>query len=321
MRTNLLLLSFTALAACSDKDTGGQETGDTQPQETDTEDTDTGEAPAVWTEQRIETNLTLTGLYVTPTDDVIVVSQEGKAWYRSGDTWAAMTIDTDGEDLNDLWGSGTDASLALAAVGNAGMTGAYSGGTWTVADIGTASLLAVDGPSATDLIAVGWGGVFSNASGTFEYSDVATGRRLNDIWYDGSSAMAVGEDGDFAVLANDNWADDTLDSGRTLYGVHGLAADDIWTVGEEGSVYHWDGSQWHAVEAPADVSLWDVYEVSPTEVYVVGNNGGAWVYDGSAWTTLPTGVSNNLYGVNGADTGSIWAIGNRGMAIHLTGAE
>ncbi len=323
MRSILLFLSLTALVACSEKDTGGQETGDTQPQDTDsgTTDTDTGEAPPVWTEVRIETSNTLTGLYATPTGGVAVVSQGGKAWLRSSDSWASMSLDTDGEDLNDLWGSGTDASLTLSAVGNVGLISSFTGGAWTTEDIGTANLLAVDGAASSSLLAVGWGGVYANASGAWTYTDVATGRRFNDVWFDGTNAMAIGEDGDYAFLANDTWIDDALDSRRTLYGVHGTSNTDLWAVGEEGTVLRWDGEAWAAVESPTDTSLWDVYVASSTEVYVVGNNGEAWLYDGAEWTALPTGVTNNLYGVDGAGDGNVWAIGNRGMVLQYSGAS
>lgn len=320
MRATLLLLSLSALIACNDKDTGGQETGDTQPQDTDSgnTDTDTGEAPPVWTEVRIETSNTLTGLYATPTGAVAVVSQGGKSWLRNSDSWASMSLDTDGEDLNDLWGSGADASLTLTAVGNIGIIASYSGGSWTTEDIGTPNLLAVDGASASDMVSVGWGGVYANKSGAWEYQDVATGRRFNDIYYDGTAGMAVGEDGDYAIFTGETWVDDALDSRRTLYAVAGTSATDIWAVGVEGTVLHWEGDQWTAVEPPAETSLWDVWVASSTEVYVVGSNGGAWVWNGEEWTTLPTGVDNNLYGIDSAGDGTVWAIGNRGMVLQYT---
>jgi len=321
MRTCLPFLSFLVLAACSDKG-GNPHTGDTQNQDTDSgnQDTDTGEEIPVWTEHRIESSNTLTGLYPSATS-VVVVAQGGKAWIYLDDAWSSMSLDTDGEDVNDVWGSGNGADVSLVAVGNVGTVAEYASGTWTLTDIGTANLLAIDGPASGNLLSVGWGGVFSNVSGAWSYQDVATGRRFNDVWWDGTDGMAVGEDGDFAVYANENWADDALDSRRTLYGVDGRASDDIWAVGEKGAIYHWDGSQWTSVESPTSVSLWDVWESSETEVYVVGNNGEAWVYNGTDWTKLPTGVENNLYGVGSYGDGTVWAIGNRGMVISYDGAS
>lgn len=326
MRPFFSLLAVLAVTACTDK-TPATDSGDTQPQDTDTDtqDTDTGEAPPVWEELRIETSNTLTGLYPTGSG-LVVVSQGGKAWLRSSGAWSSMDLDTDGEDLNDLWGSGGESDLSMVAVGNAGVIATYTSGVWTTEDIGTANLLAVDGPSADNLLAVGWGGVFAytgpgdTGESGWQYQDVAVGRRFNDIWWDGSAAMAVGEDGDFVVYNGETWADDALSGRETLYAIHGTASNDLWAVGEDGASFHWDGSAWTANGPETENSLWGVWAASATEVYVVGNNGGAWVYNGTEWSELPTGVDNNLFGVDSTGNGNVWAIGNRGMVIQYSGA-
>ena len=313
-RSPLVLLGL--LAACSDK-TSGTDTG-TPPADdsaaTDDSDETADETP-VWTSVRIETSSTLKGLYPMAAS-VVVVGEEGGAWFRQSDAWAPNSVETDGENLNDVWGAGSsgDSNLQLVAVGNVGVVATYSGGEWTVGDVGTANFEAVDGPASANLLAVGWGGVFSNSSGTFEYTDVASGR-YNDVWWNGTAAMAVGEDGDYAVYQNDNWADDALPSRKTLYGVTGTAADDVWAVGEGGLVAHWDGSVWTEQEAFTDASLWDVWAASASDVDAVGNNGEAWRYDGASWSALPTGVDNNLYAVHGVSAVNMWVTGNRGMAM------
>lgn len=330
MRPTLALVPvfLLSVAACSGttKDTSDSST------DTDTggEDTDTAvEEVAVWEEERVETSYTLTGLYATP-DAVYAVSQGGHSWVRSDGEWSGITTETDDNDLNDLWGTGVEAGIKMVAVGNGGVIATWPNPEndqpeWGMQDVGTANLNAIDGPAEDNLIAVGWGGVFANSSGTWEYQDVATGRRFNDVWYDGTSVMAVGEKGDFAVYNLDTWADDALPTQNTFYAVDGVSFDDLWAVGDAGLVAHWDGSSWteQSITVPGEdtesetvgSSLWGVYVVSATEVYAVGNNGSSFVYDGSTWSTLVTGVDNNLYAIDGTSDGVLWAVGNRGMAI------
>ena len=203
-------------------------------------------------------------------------------------------------------------------MGNVGLVGTFEENAWSLDDLGTANLLAVDGPAVANLYAVGWGGIYGISTGTWEYQDVATGRRFNDVYCDGTTGMAVGEDGDYAIFNGETWVDDALDSRRTLYAVSGTSPTNIWAVGAEGALFKWDGSAWAAQDAPTDGSIWDVWVASETEIYIVGNNGSAFTFDGTTWTNLPTGVTNNLYGVAGAGDGTVWAIGNRGMVLQYT---
>lgn len=307
------LLSLLGCPGKTDDSVPSTDDSSSEDDTSETGDTNEDDTP-VWEEARIEVSYTLTGVYPSGAG-MYVVSQEGHSYVRSSGAWSAITIDTDGEDLNDLWGAGSDASLAMVAVGNAGNIATWVDGAWSVEDIGTANLEAVDGASVDNLLAVGWGGVFSNASGAWEYQDVVTDLQMNDVWFDGANAMVVGEDGGYAILSAGTWTQDALSSRVALYSVSGTSAADIWAVGENGTVLHWTGAAWEEVEGPTDLSLWAVEAVSATEVYVVGNNGGAWVWDGAAWTSLPTGVDNNLYRLAMGSNGVLWATGNRGMVI------
>lgn len=309
-------LPFLLLLGCTDKpaDTSVGTDDSSEPEDDSGDgDSDVDDTP-VWEEARIEVSYTLTGVYPSGAG-LYVVAQEGHSYVRSSGAWTAVSIDTDGEDLNDLWGSGADATLEMVAVGNAGNIATWTEGAWVVQDIGTANLEAVDGPASTNLLAVGWGGVFSNATGAWEYQDVVADVRMNDVWFDGSTGMAVGEDGGFAYYTGGIWTEDALASRVNLYSVSGLGAADIWAVGEDGVVLHWTGTTWEEIEPPTNVSLWAVEAISATEVYVVGNNGTAYVYDGATWTSLPTGVDNNLYRMAMGSSGVLWASGNRGMVV------
>lgn len=321
MRSEIALLFLAALAGCADKSTPDTGTGDSDTQDTDSGgDSDTGEEIPVWSQIRIETSNTLTGTYPTSDGGLVVVAEGGKAWLRTSGAWSSIAAETDNEDFNDVWGTGASTSLLLTAVGNVGIVDNYDSttGSWTLEDLGTANLLSVDGPGIANLYAVGWGGIYTNASGAWEYVDAATGRRLNDVYWDGTVGMAVGEEGDYAVYVEGTWVDNAIDARKTLYAVSASSAENIWAVGAEGAMYKWDGSQWKAQEAPTDGSIWDICVISDTEIYIVGNNGAAYVYNGTEWSSLPTGVTNNLYGVDSAGDGNVWAIGNRGMVLQYT---
>lgn len=110
--------------------------------------------------------------------------------------------------------------------------------------------------------------------------------------------------------------------GSMLYGVDGVAADDVWAVGWEKDyfnqysydalslVLHWDGSTWSVVPSPSpgvypdggiDVYLYDVAAVSATDVWAVGtyldqHPGDGFLgfqslalhWDGEEWTQVET---------------------------------
>ena len=318
MRRFISLIPLLAFAACSDKGTTDDTAITPSGDDTSTDDTGDVEAEPVWEDIRVETSSTLTDLFVAD-NNIYVCAEGGNTWARLSGSWTVLTIDTDDEDLNGLWGTGTSDAIDLVTVGDAGNIGTWEGGEWVVEDIGTANLEAVDGGSASDLLAVGWGGVYSNVSGTWEYQDVSTSQRYNDVWWDGSTAVAVGEDGAYAINEGGGWLTDDLASRTTLNGVHGTGPTDVWAVGPEGTVIHWDGTEWTSIPIETRSSLWAVRAVSDQKVYVVGSNGAAYVYDGTEWTELPTGVDNNLYALYTTSGGDVYAVGNRGMVLRYTG--
>ena len=113
MRSELPLLFFVALAACTDKSTPGTDSGDTDTDtdtNTETGDSDTSEQIPVWQQIRIESSNTLTGMYPTG-DGLAVVAEGGKAWLRVSGAWSSIAADTDNEDFNDVWGTGNSTTL------------------------------------------------------------------------------------------------------------------------------------------------------------------------------------------------------------------
>lgn len=316
--SSLLLLSL--LAACD----GGEkpeDSGDTATGDTDTADTSEPDVVPVWEEHRVETSSTLQGIYASG-EGVYVVGTGGKAWVGGAtDAWASMDPEVDENDLTDLWGSGAGTTLELVAPAKSGYVARFTGGAWTVEDLGTSNHEGIGGSGIEALFAVGWGGIyrFDGAAWTFEAPP--NNERLNDVYGVGEEAIAVGEEGAIVRRAAiGTWEAQDAGVSVNLNGVAGVSVDDVWAVGDEGTVVHWDGAAWTVVDAGTTASLWAVFAPSATAVYVVGNNGTALRWDGAAFEELPTGVDNNLYAIHGVSADNVWAVGNRGMAIQYKAA-
>ncbi|MFH1469192.1 MAG: hypothetical protein ABIO70_32690 [Pseudomonadota bacterium] len=308
-----LLLPLLVLGACKDDliladDTG--ETGDSTP-----EDTDDTQPHSVWDDQRAETSSTFNGVYASGRG-VFVVASGGEFWtFRSATGWTSEALDVEEEELNGIWGVGSDESMIWVAVGDAGKIARSEGGNTTVVDLGTANFETADG-SADALTAVGWGGVYAWDGTDWNYQTLPNHERLDDVWVSGSTAIGVGEEGAIVRRQGGTWVAMESPTDQALYGIDGAADTDLWAVGKDGVVLHFDGSVWTEQESFTSQSLWDVYAPSTSSVFVVGNNGVAFHYDGATWQSLPTGVDENLYAVSGSSASDCWAVGNRGTALH-----
>jgi hypothetical protein len=319
-RIRFLLIS-SLLIACTPKDVAPR----------DTEDEDTGGGgnksnPVVWGDFRYPTSYTFTDAYTDGTS-LWVTSSAGETWTRQNEDWLNLPIDSDEEEMNGIWGSGTGNSLKMVAVGAAGILAEWDGETWEVASSSTAIFYAVDGPKetgGTELIAVGGGGPWDNLTGEWTARQVDGDRlSLNDVWFDGTTAVAVGDDGAIATYSaeDDKWTAEEHDSGLNLYGVSGNNSSDIWAVGEQGLVLHWNGTKWLTVDIGTRANMWGVWSPSGNLAFVVGNNGSAYSIQGNIVTELNTGVNEHLYAVTGTNEANVWAVGSKGLALHYDGPD
>src|SRR6185369_11902051 len=87
-------------------------------------------------------------------------------------------------------------------------------------------------------------------------------------------------------------------AGRSLTGVWGSAADDVWIVGgPSDSVLHWDGSVISAVSTGTTASLLGVWGSGSADVWAVGHTDGPGIilhWDGSAWSAAAVGDITKL---------------------------
>jgi hypothetical protein len=308
--------------ACTDKDNGGGN-DDSSPS------TDDSGVVGVWEDMSHvpATADTFNAVYVEGNQVWVAVSGgsvevwDGSLWTRYDEnTEPPMSqgkISVETEDMRGIWGDGAG---VIKAVGDNGKIATWTGATWLVEDIGTASLNSIDGVGAGNLMVGGWGGIYNNQTGEWDGPFLLNGNPLmNDLWYNGSVGIAVGEQGARATYGGSGWALNSDAELRTLYGVHALSLDDAWAVGERGIAFHYNGEEWQPFDTGTEVSLWAVWMVANDSVYAVGNNGTAMHWNGEEWSPLETGGRANLYGVYGVAENDIWACGASGALYHYTG--
>jgi len=306
-------LSFLMLFGCpgDEKSSSGDE-GDEGGSADDTGLPD--DAAAVWEDVGLESSETLLGVYASSSGQYAAASG-GQVWLHTNE-WTQMDVDVDRADLNTIWGSGSGDDARLYVAGDEGWIGSWAPGVgFTTEDLGTPNHESIDGPGETNLMAVGWGGIYSNAEGSWEYVDIGSSLRLNHVWFDGTNGLAVGEEGAIAHYAAGAWTVEEAPVRRALFGADATSATDMWVVGERGTVLHSDGSTWEEIDLGTETSFWAVAAASSDEVYIVGNNGSAWLFDGTNWSELPTGLDNNLYSLSVAPSGAVFAGGNRGAMV------
>jgi hypothetical protein len=316
MRAIPVLMTALMFIGCAPKDVSQPSDPDD-----DTGGSGGGDDASVWENARHSTSREFTDAY---TDGSSLYVTAGATTGDGGETWSYK----DGEweqiyislpnNLNAIWGKGSGSSLKMVAVGDAGLLADWNGEEWEVIADSTTNFMGVDGALVTELMAVGGGKVWDNIGGTWAPQATDTDGHLNDIWFDGTTAVTVGDDGLIATYADGEWT--TREEGSNhLYGVSGVNANDIWAVGSQGTVLHYNGNIWQTIDLGTRANMWDVWSPSGNVAYVVGTNGEAFRIRGNIVEELPTGVREHLLGITGTNETNIWAVGSKGMTLRYIG--
>jgi hypothetical protein len=69
------------------------------------------------------------------------------------------------------------------------------------------------------------------------------------------------------------WAAQTSSTTRTLYGVWGTDANNVWAVGVGGTIVKWNGTTWAAQISGTTNLLWGVWGTDANNVWAVGEGG------------------------------------------------
>jgi hypothetical protein len=232
----------------------------------------------------------------------------------SGDNGFA---DIDVLAADDAWAVGSSSSTGARAT----LIQHWNGTSWSVVPSPNGAepinwLTGVSAVSPTDIWAVG----FTNDGNGFE------SQSFNLILhYDGTA---------WTEIPSPNPPMDINQPGypvsNELYGVHAIAADDVWAVGhtftinaEQTMALHWNGSTWSNVHTPHRSRysrLRSVDSAAPNDVWAVGEiqrrgtqRSLTQHWDGNTWTTVasPNESPNVDYvqGVSVVGPGDVWAVG------------
>ncbi|MBM3945380.1 MAG: hypothetical protein FJ317_07845 [SAR202 cluster bacterium] len=193
------------------------------------------------------------------------------------------------------------------------------------------ALTSVWGTSPTDVWAVG-ADAGPEFGATVLHYDGSQWQRLQtgfsgDLWwvfgFSGGPVFMGGSQG--AILKYENGGFEKMDTpgAPTVYGIWGVAPDNVWAVGGNVSAgafaWHYDGVVWAEVPGfPQNVfesdSLFKLYGRNATDMWMIGTNGVALHYDGSTFTQAPAGTARNLFTVH-ADAGLYAAVGGFGSGV------
>lgn len=310
-----IIVGMALATGCQDKGSAG-ETADTGSTDGGDGGGGGGSEASVWDDLRLESSVTLSGGFASGAG-FYAVGEDGEVYVRSEGTWRQEGLDA-GEPLNGIWGIRTTEVNYAVAVGDGGIVSRLDEGGWSTSqELNTANMEAIDSIDGTTFVAVGWGGAYRFESGAWTFQNMEGNPQFNDVWSDGSTTVAVGQDGVIATSTGGDWSVENLPSRVALYGVSGTSSSNVWIAGEDGTLLHNSGSGWEEVDSGTSATLWAVESISESSTYVVGNNGYAFRHDGTDLTVLPTNADNNLYDITASGSGVIWAVGNRGATLRL----
>jgi hypothetical protein len=117
---------------------------------------------------------------------------------------------------------------------------------------------------------------------------------IADVWGSGSDdVFAVGADGQgtepnllhFDGTAWSDWSDRVRPLAKTLSGVWGFSATDVFVTGDT-KVLRYDGSMWRDTGLVTTHNLHAVWGSSATNVFAVGEAGAIFRFDGTTWTQM-----------------------------------
>jgi hypothetical protein len=252
--------------------------------------------------------------------------------------WLLMfaCVQESGEQGEQASDSGSASEADTDTHSDTGETGAEGEGWAVVAQFGTGTgaLMSVWGPSPSELYVVGGqpepggGRMLRGHDATWESESLPAGvAMLNWVYGVDGSVWSVGLGGAIIRRGADGvWVSEASPTDRTLWGVWGASADELWAVGGDGVtddpvlLRRDPAGVWTLVALPELHSsgdahaLFKVWGSAADDVWIVGDAGAALHYDGLAWTAIPDPSGIDLISVWGSASEGVIAVGGRANA-------
>ena len=178
---------------------------------------------------------------------------------------------------------------------------------------GTDSASDTSDPGAT----VTWADAFDTST-TGALSGV-WGTAPDDVWIVGG----VPAQGEAWHYDGSSWSEVDVPAGvGLLVWVHGFATDNVWAVGVDGAAAHWDGTAWSAIDLGVTEDLWGIYGLAEDDMWIVGgdpNSGDPIIlrFDGTTATPVPLAAEENPR--NAKTLFKVWGIGGELFITGQTG--
>jgi hypothetical protein len=133
---------------------------------------------------------------------------------------------------------------------------------------------------------------------------------------------AVGRAGTILIRDDAVWTAEVSPTDRTLWGIWGASADELWAVGGDGVsdapvLVRRDGPSetWTSVDLPAlsvdTHGLFKIWGRAANDVWIVGDLGASLHWDGDAWTDHSAADNVDLISLWGTPSEGVVAVGGR----------
>lgn len=234
--------------------------------------------------------------------------------------WEPVASGTDRQ----LWGLWHDESRAeLYACGEEGAVLVCDRGQWVaLPPVGNLGIHTLNRSPDGGLLAAGQMGEIHHFDGTVwrKAFDLHMDITILSLWSDGSSHVAVGDEGLVLQKTPDlpDWTRMASGTKSALYGIWGPDDRHLLAVGDFGLVQRWNGQSWDECNAGTEYFLFDVWGRGLDDIFVVGLSGTIGHFDGQRWTITPARARSDLLAVTG-DADQVIAVGAAGSVYRSDG--
>ncbi|HLD81816.1 MAG TPA: prepilin-type N-terminal cleavage/methylation domain-containing protein [Patescibacteria group bacterium] len=156
-----------------------------------------------------------------------------------------------------------------------------------------------------------------------EGSEVVTSEDLNNMHgISANDIWSVGDSGKILHYNGSAWTQHSDIGSSDLKGIEMVATNDGWAVGENGAVYHFDGISWTASAGlPGTEDFNDLSVVSASDIWAAGDNGKIRHYNGLTWLSVVSPVTQDVNGIDMVSASDGWAVGDSGKFLRWNGGS